>query len=62
MGYKENKIKYIAEYKRKNLKRVPLELPLEMYSRVKEHSQEHSETVNGFIKRAINETMERDNS
>jgi hypothetical protein len=58
----ENKKKYNIEYKKKNLKRVPLDLPLEKYEEVKSHCQERSESVNGFIKRAIEETMKRDNS
>ena len=61
MGYKENKKAYNIEYKKTKLKRVPLDLPLQKYEEVKKHSQEHSESVNGFIKRAIEETMKRDN-
>ena len=62
MNYMENKKKYNIEYKKKNLKRVPLDLSLEKYEEVKTHCQERSESVNGFIKRAIEETMKRDNS
>ena len=51
---------YLNTYHKTKLKRVPLDMPLEMYDRLKNHSQKRSETVNGFIKRAINETMERD--
>ena len=29
---------------------------------IKAHAEAHSESVNGFINRAISETMERDNS
>ena len=61
MGYKENKKIYNIEYKKKNLKRVPLDLPLEKYEELKSHCQERSESINGFIKRAIDETIERDN-
>lgn len=56
----ENKKKYDIEYKKKYLKRVPLDLPLSQYESVKSHCQERSESVNGFIKRAIEETMKRD--
>ena len=31
------------------------------YEDVKAHAEAHSESVNGFINRAIDETMERDN-
>lgn len=62
MSYLENKKKYNIEYKKTNLKRVPLDLPLQKYEEVKSHCQERSETVNGFIKRAIEEQMKRDKS
>ena len=32
------------------------------YEAVQSHAEAHSESVNGFINRAISETMERDNS
>ena len=62
MSYIENKKAYNAKYKRENLKRVPLDIQKSKYEQIKEHAESHSETVNGFIKRAIDETMERDNS
>lgn len=61
MSWKENKAKYNIDYHKTKLKRVPLDLPLEKYEQIKAHSQQSGESVNGFIKRAINETMERDN-
>lgn len=33
----------------------------ERYDAVQSHAEAHSESVNGFINRAITETMERDN-
>lgn len=51
---------YLKEYHKTKLKRVPLDLPLQKYDEVKKFAESHSETVNGFIKRAIDETMERD--
>lgn len=62
MSYNENKKNYNIQYKKDKLKRVPLELPLDKYDEVKEHASKMSESVNGFIKRAIKETIERDNS
>ncbi len=53
---------YLNNYHKEKLKRVPLDLTKEYYEKIKLHSQERSESVNGFIKRAISETMERDNS
>lgn len=42
------------------IKRVPLDMQISDYDKVKAHAEAHNETVNGFIKRAIGETMERD--
>ena len=57
---KEKKYKYITEYKKEHLKRIPLEVTKEKYDLIKEHATANNETVNGFIKRAIDETMERE--
>lgn len=48
------------KYKERTYKRVPLDLRFEDYERIKEHAETMNETVNGFIKRAINETMLND--
>lgn len=51
---------YLLEYHKTKLKRVPLDLPISKYEEIKAHTQERSESVNGFIKRAIEEQMKRD--
>lgn len=56
-----NRTQSINDYKKANYKRFIVELPKDKYEEVKKHSQEHSESVNGFIKRAIEETMKNDN-
>ena len=43
------------------LKRIPLDVSIEKYEQIKNHTDNTNETVNGFIKRAIDETMQRDN-
>lgn len=48
------------EYAKRSLKRIPLDVQKDQYEIIKNHAKEQGETVNGFIKRAINETMERD--
>lgn len=48
------------EYAKRNLKRIPLDVQKEHYEKIKVHAETQGETVNGFIKRAINETMQRD--
>lgn len=62
MALSESRKKSMYKYARENLKRVPLDLPKDLYEEVKAHAQSHSESVNGFIKRAIAETMERDST
>jgi len=37
-----------------------LDVQKEHYETIKAHAENQGETVNGFIKRAINETMTRD--
>lgn len=49
------------EYAKRNLKRIPLDVQKEHYERIKAHAESKNETVNGFIKRAINETIAKDN-
>ncbi len=41
--------------------RVELRMTQEKRDAVQAHAEAHSESVNGFINRAIEETMERDN-
>lgn len=53
---------YIYQYAKDNLKRIPLDVPKATYEEIKTHAEAHSESVNGFIKRAISETMDRDNA
>ena len=53
---------YIYQYAKENLKRIPLDVPKATYEEIKSHAEARSESVNGFIKRAISETMDRDNA
>lgn len=52
---------YLVNYHKEKIKRIPLDVPKEKYAQIKEHAADRGESVNGFIKRAIDETMERDN-
>ena len=61
MPYNETAYKASQKYKAGNIKRVPLDMQKSTYEEIKAHAEAHSESVNGFIKRAISETMERDN-
>ena len=44
-----------------NLDRISIAVPKGHKDAIKAHAEAHSESVNGFINRAIDETMERDN-
>ena len=43
-----------------NLDRISIAVPKGQKDVIKAHAEAHSESVNGFINRAIEETMERD--
>lgn len=50
----------INKYKKKAYDRLDLLVPKGDKERIKAHADSMGESVNGFVKRAINETMERD--
>ena len=60
MDYPENKVKYNLEYAKKNLKRIPLDVQKEKYEEIKAAADLAGETVNGYIKKAIDERMQRE--
>ena len=60
MSKNPKKTEYVIKYAKEHLKRVPLDLKIEKYNQVKAHAESRAESINGFIKRAIDETMERD--
>lgn len=55
-----NKTAYKNKFISENYDRVNLTVPKGMKEKITEHAKNHSESVNGFINRAIQETMERD--
>ena len=56
----ENKAKYDMEYAKNNLKRIPLDVQKSKYDEIKAAALEAGETINGYIKRAIDERIERE--
>jgi uncharacterized protein (DUF1778 family) len=58
---KEAKTKYDINYAKENLKRIPLDVQKEKYEEIKAAADAAGEKVNGYIKKAIDERMERDN-
>ena len=54
---KKASIKYLEK-----LDEIRIRMPKGKKDTIKAHAEAHSESVNGFINRAIEETMERDNA
>lgn len=57
MPAKENKSKYDIQYAKNNLKRIPLDVRKEKYEEIKAAAEKAGETVNGYIKKAIDQRM-----
>ena len=53
--------KAVNKYMRANYDRVNLTLPKGRKEEVRTHAEQHGESVNAFISRAIDETISRDN-
>ncbi len=60
MPTKEDKAKYDISYAKAKLKRIPLDVQKEKYEEIKMAADRSGESVNGYIKKAIDERMERD--
>ena len=56
------KAKYDIEYAKNKLKRIPLDVQKEKYEEIKAAATAAGESVNGYIKKAVDERMERDNA
>lgn len=57
MAYSENKTQYNIKYAKDNLKRIPLDVQKEKYDEIAAAATSKGETVNGYIKRAIDYRM-----
>lgn len=53
--------KAVHKYVKNNYDRIELTVSKGHKAEIKAHADAHKESVNGFINRAIDETMERDN-
>lgn len=56
------KSKYDIEYAKNKLKRIPLDVQKEKYEEIKAAATAAGESVNGYIKKAVDQRMERDNA
>ena len=61
MPLSEKKKASNAKWDAENLKRMSLAVPCSLHDRMQEHIQKTGESMNGFIKRSIMETIEKDN-
>ena len=60
MAISEERKEYLYEYKKSKLKRIPLDVPIEKYEEIKAAADKLDEPVNRYIKKAIDERMERE--
>lgn len=56
------KTEYKNNWQKENVDRVNLTMPKGKKDAIKAHAEAQGESVNGFINRAIDETMERDSA
>lgn len=52
--------KAVNKYMKENYDRINLTVPKGKKEQIKEHAESRGESVNGFINRAIDETINRD--
>ena len=62
MALTEQRKESMYKYAKENLKRIPLDVQKEKYDEIKAAATASNETINGYIKKAIDERMERDRS
>ena len=60
MPTKEDKAKYDIQYAKSKLKRIPRDVQKEEYEQIKAAADAAEESVNGYIKQAIRQRMQRD--
>lgn len=62
MSYNERKKTYDMEYAKTKLKRIPLDVSKSKYDEIKTSAEKANESVNGFIKKAIDMRINSVNS
>ena len=60
MAISEAQRRAVAKYNAANYDRLELRVPKGRKEEIQAYAESHSESVNGFINRAITEAMERD--
>ena len=59
MALSEQRKEYLYDYQKTKLKRIPLDVTKEKYEQIKAAADAAGEKVNGYIKKAVDERMER---
>lgn len=62
MALSEQRKEYLYDYQKTKLKRIPLDVQKEKYEEIKAAAAAAGEKVNGYIKKAVDMRMERDNA
>ena len=62
MALTEQRKDYLYNYQKEKLKRIPLDVQKEKYEEIKAAADAEGEPVNGYIKKAIDERMQRDSN
>ena len=57
---KEERNAYMLKYSKEKLKRIPLDVTKEQYAEIKAAADSANSSVNGFIKGAVFEKIDRD--
>lgn len=60
MAMSDKRKKYLYEYQKEKLKRVPLDIQIPKYAEIKAAADQAGESVNGYIKAAIDMRMARE--
>ena len=61
MSRSEAENRAIKKYEKEKIDRFLIRIPKGEKERIAEHAKAHGESLNAFLYRAANETMERDN-
>lgn len=59
-GQTDARRKASAKYLKESVDEIKIRVPKGDKAKIQAHAEKQGESVNGFVKRAINETMERD--
>ena len=62
MPLSESQKQALYNYAKKSLKRIPLDVQKEKYEEIKAAATAAGESVNGYIKKAVDQRMEHDNA